>query len=53
VMKAVGNHLVLTFCIIRPQVNELFSIVLSRKPMQLTVDVSPFYEIRYFFKNFK
>jgi hypothetical protein len=39
-MKAVGNHLVLTFCMIRPATNDLFSIVLSRKPMQLTVDVS-------------
>lgn len=36
VMKAVGNQLILTFCMIRPATNDLFSIVLSRKPMQLT-----------------
>lgn len=39
VMKAVGNHLVLTFCQTLPR-SQLFSIVLTRKPHILARDVS-------------
>lgn len=39
VMKAVGDHMVLTFCEGLPS-SKLFSIVLSRKPDTLTYDVS-------------
>lgn len=39
VMKAVGNHMVLTFCENLPG-SQLFSIVLSRRPDTLSVDVS-------------
>lgn len=38
VMKAVGNHMVLTFCESLPG-SQLFSIVLSRKPNTLSADV--------------
>lgn len=38
VMKAVGNHLVLTFCQTIPK-GHLFSIILSRKPNTLTHEV--------------
>lgn len=38
VMKAVGNHMVLTFCENLPG-SQLFSIVLSRRPDTLSVDV--------------
>lgn len=39
VMKAVGDHMVLTFCQGLPS-SELYSIVLSRRPDTLTYDVS-------------
>lgn len=39
VMKAVGNHMVLTFCQSMPG-SQLFSIVVSRKANTLTVDVN-------------
>lgn len=39
VMKAVKNHLVLTFCQTLPK-GQLFSIVLSRRPNTLTTEVS-------------
>lgn len=38
VMKAVGNHLVLTFCQTIPK-GHLFSVILSRKPNTLTHEV--------------
>lgn len=38
VMKAVGNHLVLTFCQTIPT-QELFSVILSRKPNTLNHEV--------------
>lgn len=41
VMKAVGNHMVLTFCENLPG-SQLFSIILSRKPNTLSIDVSLF-----------
>lgn len=37
VMKAVGNHLVLTFCQTAPN-NQMFSIILSRRRNMLTYD---------------
>lgn len=37
VMKAIGSHIVLTFCQTEGQ---LFSIILSRSPNTLTADVS-------------
>lgn len=40
VMKAVGDHMVLTFCEGLPR-SKLFSVVLSRRPGTLTYDVSP------------
>lgn len=39
VMKAVGNHLVLTFCNNTPG-SHLFTVVLGRKPNSLTYEVS-------------
>lgn len=39
VMKAVSNHMVLTFCENLPG-SQLFSIILSRKPDTLSMDVS-------------
>lgn len=39
VMKAVKDHLVLTFCQMLPK-GQLFSIVLSRRPNTLTTEVS-------------
>jgi hypothetical protein len=39
VMKAVGNHLVLTFCNSLPN-SQMFTVVLTRKPHLLTRDVS-------------
>lgn len=39
VMKAVGHHMVLTFCENVPG-SQLFSIILSRKPNALSIDVS-------------
>lgn len=39
VMKAVGSHMVLTFCENLPG-SQLFSIILSRKPDMLSMDVS-------------
>lgn len=42
VMKAVGNHLVITFCQALPK-GQLFSIILSRKPNTLSVDVRHIY----------
>lgn len=41
VMKAVANHMVLTFCENLPG-SQLFSIILSRKPDMLSMDVSVF-----------
>lgn len=40
VMKAVGNHLVLTFCETLPK-SQMFTIILTRKPHLLSRDVSP------------
>lgn len=39
VMKAVGNHLVLTFCETLPK-SQMFTIILTRKPHLLSRDVS-------------
>lgn len=39
VMKAVSNHMVLTFCENLPG-SQLFSIILSRRPDTLSMDVS-------------
>lgn len=39
VMKAVGNHLVLTFCETLPK-SQIFTIILTRKPHLLARDVS-------------
>lgn len=38
VMKAVGNHMVLTFCENLPG-SQLYSVILSRKPGTLSIDV--------------
>jgi len=40
VMKAVGNHLVLTFCETLPK-SQMFTIILTRKLHPLSRDVSP------------
>lgn len=45
VMKAVADHLVLTFCQ-KTEGSELFSIVLSRRPNSLSKDVS--YRLEYY-----
>lgn len=39
VMKAVGNHLVLTFCETLPK-SQMFTIILTRKPHLLSREVS-------------
>lgn len=39
VMKAIGDHMVLTFCHIF-QGSQLFSLVVTRKPNSLTADVN-------------
>lgn len=39
VMKAVGNHLVLSFCETLPN-SQMFTIILTRKPHMLSRDVS-------------
>lgn len=39
VMKAVGNHLVLTFCETLPR-SQIFTIILTRKPHLLSRDVN-------------
>lgn len=38
VMKAVGNHLVLTFCETLPK-SQMFTIILTRKPHMLSREV--------------
>lgn len=40
VMKAVGNHLVLTFCETLPK-SQMFTIILTRKPHLLSREVRP------------
>lgn len=39
VMKAVGTHLVLTFCETLPK-SQIFTVILTRKPHMLSRDVS-------------
>lgn len=54
VMKAVSNHMVLTFCENLPG-SQLFSIILSRKPDTMSMDVSFHHRWPYhcFIHNFK
>lgn len=47
VMKAVGDHMVLTFCEGLPG-SKLFSIVLSRRPDTLSYDVSSLFKFCFF-----
>lgn len=56
VMKAVGNHMVLTFCQSMPG-SQLFSVVVSRSPNSLSVDVSywsnTFWSMKYFTRKYE
>lgn len=50
VMKAVGNHLVLTFCETLPR-SQFFTIVLTKKPHNLSRDVRFFKSMLIYFQK--
>lgn len=51
VMKAIGRHMVLTFCENLPR-SQLFSVVLSRRGQELTADVSLIFSAQTNISNF-